>query len=190
VDPGWIDFQLSDRALAVWLQQLPQITPINPSFSEERSRGNLEVIFRLQYIHARCCSLLRLGNRQGLIKLQDEDLSKPFWQWVEPDPIPWLNLTSEGANFQLVQPTERYLINQLLTVVDALDCLAEANWVTIATYLSSAMVDFDRSCQIWGEVKQKTPQLAQARLGLIALTQFLLRRLLKDQLKVTAFVEL
>ena len=52
------------------------------------------------------------------------------------------------------------------------------------------MLDFDRSCRIWGEVNRQTPELAQARLGLIALTQFLLGWLLQEQMGVSAPVEL
>ncbi|MGK7875905.1 MAG: DALR anticodon-binding domain-containing protein [Xenococcaceae cyanobacterium] len=194
VNPGWIDFELSDRALAVWLQQLPQITSVHPPSSEVGSREEsfefVSNLFPIQYAHARCCSLLRLGHREGLIGLHDQDFSQPVWQWVEPNPIPWFNPHPEHGNFQLVHPTERHLILQLLAVIEALDSSEEGNWVKLAADLSKAMLDFYRSCRIWGEIKKETPALAQARLGLIAVTQFLLRGLMQEQIRVSAPVEL
>ncbi len=204
VNPGWIDFHLSDRALAVWLQKLPQ-TLLFPETDGETGRGGDGEInapttnpFPIQYACARCCSLLRLGHRQGLIRLNDENFSQSVWQWVEPEPIPWLKIESEaqgfssleGGNFQLVHPAERHLIHQLLGVVEARYSPSQRNWSKIATDLSKAMLGFDRSCRIWGEVNRQTPELAQARLGLIALTQFLLGWLLQEQMGVSAPVEL
>jgi arginyl-tRNA synthetase len=49
---------------------------------------------------------------------------------------------------------------------------------------------FYSQCRIWGEVKTATPQLAQARLGLILATQPLLHLLLQDLLGVPAPLEL
>ena len=59
----------------------------------------------------------------------------------------------------------------------------------VALSLSESFEEFSKHCRIYGEVK-KTPQLAQARLGLVAVTQKLLRSLLQDDLGVSAPVEL
>ena len=53
-----------------------------------------------------------------------------------------------------------------------------------------AWEEFFKHCRIWGEVKTKTPKLAQVRLGLVAVTQKLLRSLLQDSLGVCAPMEL
>lgn len=194
VNSGWINFYLSDRALAVWLQHLPLSETlyhrgvekeIKEKFSE--MDGN---VFPIQYAHARCCSLLRLAHQQGIIKLNNLDLNRSSWQWLEPNPIPWFNSDSEPRNFQLVHPAEQHLIGYLLEVVDALESPQQQDWIKLATFLSQATLDFYGSCRIWGEVNRQTPNLARARLGLIAVTQFLLRWLLREQIGILAPLEL
>ena len=56
--------------------------------------------------------------------------------------------------------------------------------------LCQAFEVFHKSCRIWGEVTSQQPQLAQARLGLVRVTQLLLRSLLEDYFGVPAFLEL
>ena len=96
--PSWLDFYLLDSSFADWLQQLPQrLCQLRQSPSSE-FRENQDDLFVLQYVHARCCSLLRLGHREGVIQLIEPDYSESEWQ------IPWLD--SEGK-FQLVEPSEK-----------------------------------------------------------------------------------
>lgn len=91
---GFIDFKLSDDGLATWLEQLPLNTFLSRSFSSTNTQKSHDpaALFPLQYVHGRCCSLLHLGHQQGLILLQEQDLSQPIWQWLEPKPIPWLKI--------------------------------------------------------------------------------------------------
>ena len=194
VNSGWIDFHLSDRALALWLQQLP----LSETFARRGREGGTKEKFSqidgndfpIQYAHARCCSLMRLAHQQGIIRLNNLDLNSSNWQWLEPNPIPWFNSDSEPRNFQLVHPAEQHLIAHLLEIVDALESAKQQDWVKLATLLSQAMLDFYGNCRIWGEVNRQTPNLARARLGLIAVTQFLLRCLLQDQIGILAPLEL
>jgi len=183
-------------SLAFWLQQLIQ----KPSFWREgvgkleRESKDTRNLFSIQYAHARCCSLLRLAHREGLIKLKDLDFKTHDWQLVEPNPIPWLNERQEAATTQLilglVHPAERRLIAQILDVSDSIKNLDQLKAVKLANSLSEAFEGFYSGCRIWGEVKIHALRLAQARLGLVGVTQGLLRSLLQDQLGVSAPVEL
>ena len=154
---GLIDSRLSDRALGVWLQQLPQFSfPASscqppPSFNR----------FPLQYVHARCCSLLHFAHRQGLIVL--EDSSSADWQWCAPVPIPFF----EADTFLLNHLAERRLIAQLLATVESAS--KSARWSKLAT-LGQASLNFYRYCRIFG-IAEFTPLLALARLELLARAQ-------------------
>jgi arginyl-tRNA synthetase len=199
--PGWLDWELSDRSLAIWLQVLVEEIQGGGmgrgrwgegetgggGDGETGRRGDGENLFPLQYVHARCCSLLRLGHQEGLIELRDESFSQPIWQIVEPNPIPWLD---SGGNFQLTHPTERRLLVQLLIVIEELARSRQGNWRQLAHNLSEAMLAFTTECRIWGEVKQQKPQLAQARLGIVALVQWCLYKLLQEKLSILAIAEL
>ncbi len=149
--PGWIDFQLSDRSLAIWLQWFPQQLA-NQNFLAFNSKksANFEQLWLLQHTHARCCSLLRLGQQENLIKFKDIEL-------------------------RLINPAERSLISQLLMCVDCLENSQAANWVKLASNLCQAFWYFEKNCRIFGEVAQRTPEISQARLGLLAVVQMLLK---------------
>lgn len=56
--------------------------------------------------------------------------------------------------------------------------------------LCQAFDRFHRSCRIWGEVQIHYPRLAEARLGLVRVTQILLRSLLEDYFGLPAPTEL
>jgi hypothetical protein len=129
---------------------------------------------------------LRLGHQEGLIELREESFRQSIWQIREPNPIPWLD--SEG-NFQLTHPTERRLLVQLLIVVEEFARSRQGNWRQLAQNLSEAMLAFTAECRIWGEVKQQKPQLARARLGIIALVQWCLQKLLQEKLSILAIAE-
>jgi arginyl-tRNA synthetase len=134
-----------------------------------------------------------LAHWQGLIKLQDLDFKSLSWQLVEPNPIPWLDdqgTDTEQAVLRLVHPTERRLITELLDFQAAISDSDQLSLVKLGNSLSKAFEQFYSSCRILGEVKTQNPRLAQARLGLVGITQAMLRSLLEDQLGVSAPVEL
>ena len=198
VPPGWIYLQFSDLGTAAWLQHLAQAPPwllqtqifISPSPRVSKSPRPL---FDAQYAHARCCSLLRLAHREGIVALAKPDLeiSPHFWSVKAPTPIPWLD---SDQKLRLVHPGERNLIFHLLTLLDDLYCVSrsrhQVDWEKSAINLSQVFLTFYSQCRIWGEVKTENPQLAQARLGLILATQPLLHLLLQDLLGVLAPLEL
>jgi DALR anticodon binding domain len=212
VPPGWIYLQLSDAAIAAWLQRLAQAPPwlLSRGAEGQVNRGDGETLdlafstppaqskiqnpsglFSIQYAHARCCSLLRLAHREGIIVLEEPDpeSSPIYFGAMTPNPIPWLDTDQK---LRLVHPAERSLIFQLLTLLDDLYCPPAhgMDWKKSAGALSSSFETFYSQCRIWGEVKTEAPQLAQARLGLIVATQSLLRLLLEDLLGIQAPLEL
>jgi arginyl-tRNA synthetase len=151
-------------------------------------------LFPVQYAHARCCSLLRMAHGQGLIKLRDLGFNTRSWQLVEPNPIPWLNDGQEAHTEQvclrLMHLAERRLITQILDWQDESHQSSLGHSVKRCSSLSNDFEKFYSSCRILGEVKTENLKLAQARLGLVGLTQAVLRSLLQDQLGVTAPIEL
>ena len=181
VEPGWLDFAICDRTLATWLDNLTE-SFANITCSHGKSQSQMDFNpFPLQYAHARCCSLLRLAAEQNLIKLKSEDFRQTVWQWLEPHKIPWLSQTQK---LQLVHPKEKFLLCQLIDTIDLLSGNSSENWYQVTRELSKALLDFEASCRIFGQVKNETPLLAQARLGLIGVTQLLLQKLLTEFLGV------
>ncbi|MCP6757383.1 MAG: DALR anticodon-binding domain-containing protein [Fischerella sp. CENA71] len=189
VPPGWIHLKLAHPVLADWLQSLVggdrenrrrgdavNLSTINISASLCQNFSVSSSLFPVQYAHARCCSLLRLGEQERLITSEDA--------------IPWLNNRQE---LRFHHPTELCLISELVKVVDELewyDSSASVKWEKVAFALSQAFENFWRDCRIWGEVKAHSPELAQARLGLVLATQSVLRRLLEEKLNIFALWEL
>lgn len=181
VNPGWLEFRLTSFSLADWLQKLTTAHSSLPQMRQETQH-----CFSVQYAHARCCSILNLAAQQGLITLKD-------WQVIEPNPIPWLDDEPEAATGYLKlclrHPDEKSLIAQFWNILEGKDNWDEQRKLKEAIALSQAFETFYKHCRIWGEVKADTPKLAQARLGLIAVNQQLLRSL-QDDLGIPAPVEL
>ena len=65
-------------------------------------------LFAIQYAHARCCSLVLLAHREGLIKLREplSDVSLAFRNVVSRQQIPWLNCDEK---LRLNHPDESYV---------------------------------------------------------------------------------
>ncbi|MEH1913718.1 DALR anticodon-binding domain-containing protein [Nostoc sp.] len=149
-------------------------------------------LFAVEYAHARCCSLVLLAHQEGLIKLREPvpNTSPAFWDVISPHPLPWLNC--DGI-LRLNHPDERRLIGELIQVVDNIECpdvSSSVKWEKVALNLSQAFEKFWSNCRIWGEVKIMSPELAQARLGLLMATQSVLKFVLEKNLGVFAPLEL
>lgn len=196
IDQGIINLQVSDRSLAQWLQQLK----LWPSpHQENHPKIDPEVINHLpiQSAHARCCSLLRLAAREKLIQLEDRSQHQLLdsWQILVPTEIPWLD---KQGKFRLGLPQEQYLVNLLVNLVDEFDFYQDSaknqkqslKWLKLATEISAGLANFDRHSQIFGEVSLHNLSLAQARLGLVALTRWGLEKLLVEYLGAIAPPEL
>ncbi|HYX13812.1 MAG TPA: DALR anticodon-binding domain-containing protein [Nostoc sp.] len=155
-------------------------------------REGMPNLFAIQYAHARCCSLVLLAHREGLIKLREPvpNTSPAFWSVISPNPLPWLNC---DGTLRLNHPDERRLIGELIQVVDNIECpdvKGSVKWEKVALSLSQAFEKFWCNCRIWGEVKITSPELAQDRLGLLMATQSVLRFVLEEKLGVFAPLEL
>ncbi|AFZ25875.1 arginyl-tRNA synthetase [Cylindrospermum stagnale PCC 7417] len=194
VPPGWIHLELTHSTLAVWLQSLAVgIACLEKVQAREVTLiQNSSRLFAIQYAHARCCSLVLLAHREGLINLSKSvsGSSPAIWDVIDQQPIPWLNCDDK---LRLTHPNEAHLISELVQVVDdwALsDCSGSVNWEKAGLNLSQAFETFWCNCRIWGEVKNTSPKLTQARLGLLMATKFVLRSLLEEKLGVSALLEL
>jgi arginyl-tRNA synthetase len=180
VPPGWIHLELTHLTVATWLQSL-----VDGGVSlggGETPRENRDKLFAVQYAYARCCSLVRLAEREGLIKLSPAGLFQ--------HPLLWLNNEHQLYFNHLA---EFRLMSELVQVVDdwvGVGGSSSVNWEKAALNLSQAFEAFWVNCRIWGEVKIAAPELAQARLGLLLATQFVLRSLLAVKLGIIASGEL
>ncbi|MFM7424694.1 MAG: hypothetical protein ACKO7W_06860, partial [Elainella sp.] len=195
---GWIFLELSDIGLAIWLEALRSFAPRLDSNPTARASKREDVIwdtgtggalsslqspeqpkagfapaelFRVLYIHARCCNLLDRN---------------PPGQAASPR---WLS----GNELRCSHPTERQLIAEFSDVLDYLSTgpdQSAASALKIALRLSHAFEVFHASCRLsWPESAPAAvldPNLLAVRLGLITITQKLLQILLEQRLFVPA----
>jgi arginyl-tRNA synthetase len=187
---GWINFYLDAKLIADWLGRSlfwSQSNVIDEQQSTSRAIYTLDKtppqLFPVQYIHARCCSLLRLAARENLITL-----TANLEQIKQPQSISWLD---PEHHLWLTEVAEHNLLQQLLIVSDAwLENIHVRRWSKLVLSLSQNTAIFLADCRFLGEVKQQYPQKAIARLGLIALVKFWLEKILVEKLKVAAPREL
>lgn len=174
----WIDFRLSNRALANWLHDAIRIQSL--SLQNCTASGcNLS-----QYTHARCLSLLYSASRQGLIVLHpwEKDLN---WQWCEPKTIPWLDFSSDFSSLRWQHPTETALIAGAIDLCDREVTRQTTDWKKQALRFSERILACDRACRIWGQPLD----LARGRLGSIAIAQRILSWILQEKLMVIPWLE-
>ncbi|PSF37977.1 hypothetical protein C7H19_08375 [Aphanothece hegewaldii CCALA 016] len=179
---GLLEFLIKYSEINQWLQKLPELFLANyplSLFNQHPTDINDE-IFLIQYAHARCCSLLRLGHLDHLIQLKTLDFHQLTWFWLSPNLVIFNHIIWQQAE-------EQELIAQIIKVIDGKD---RVNSIKIASDLSNTFLKFEQSCRIWGEVKRQDLTLAQARLGMIAIVQLLLRFGLTEKLGVIPLMEL
>ena len=192
-----IQVELSDRAIAAWLNHLivGEATDLGAShstlkFKEANSNKELSsAIFAAQHAHARCCSLLRLADREGLIKLDASAALPNKWQIVSPAAIPWLTPTDQ---FCWQHPTVHGLMTQLVTADDAheqIPSLSETSVVKVAQALAQAFEQFHRTHPLRSPSLTTNLQVLYTTLGLLLCTQRLLYQLL-EHLAIQAPTEL
>lgn len=169
--------------------------------------------FGLQYAHARCCSLMRLAAREGFLQLATPEVrqSPGIWRVIQPQPFPWLEVP---PCLRFSHPAEQTLLALILGFPRSL--APGRTWQYSGTgaepiesiqvqlplpldpdYLQMQLQqwrqgfeDFYAHCRIWGEVRATTPTLATTRLGLLMITQGILRFILADLLDLNPPLEL
>lgn len=192
-DPsGWIHFNLRAAGLHEWLKVLCDRLPTFVLQNHELpivgwSKGipdrYHQTSFAVLHTYARCCSLLRLGLQEQIVQLDLLNPELAVWILKNPGTIAWLN-----ADRQLycTHPTEQFLIAQIINVLDELGCnttsLASQRLWKFAQQLSQSFQQFDAGCRIFGATQTTDRALAQARLGLVLITQALLNWILRSRL--------
>lgn len=184
---GWLNFYLDSSAMANWLERsrcwLAAIElPATVQYPLCQTSKNL---FPVQYIYARCCSLLRLGARENLITLH-RDWHSANCLIAEPEAISWLN---RNNRLYLNKEAEYQILHQLLIVADAWQKKTNVDWFKIAWKLSRATAIFQANCRFLGNPKRE-PQKAIARLGLLDLVRSWLYLILQVKLKIASPMEL
>ena len=133
-----------------------------------------------------------MAHREKIISIlsRNSDFSASLLKVTSPQPLPWLS----EAKICLNHPAELDLLLQLIAVLDDLYCpdptRQPLNWLKIALNLSQTFQVFYSQCRIWGDVKNQNLNLAQARLGLVAIAQSVFRILLVEVLNSFAPSEL
>ena len=191
---GLLKFELSDRAIAAWLDHLlakalPQERCVPFTSMERQMVLPTAAIFEVQYAHARCCSLLRLAHSEGLITLDRLDAPPLVWRVISPPSVPWLTST---AQLCLNHPADRQLLGHL---VEASACLSDEapcrrrRSLRSAQAIAQAMQVFHRVHPLWRKTGIE-PNLVVSQLGLLLATQRILYSLLADGLDLYPVVEL
>ncbi len=187
---GLIEFVLSDRSIGLWLELGIRRWGDGEmgrwgDKGDRGERGDKDTreigdynLFPVQYVHDRCCSLLRLGEREGLINLIDGDFQTDTWQIVNPNPFKYYCDANIGYFYESAE------LNLLRRISVIIDYISDRNspdpktGIQLALNLSDACLEFIAACRIFGSVAQNQRDLAIARLGLIVIVQRCLQTLI------------
>jgi DALR anticodon binding domain len=211
---GWLYAEFFSESLAQWLQTVLALTPhleiqdlssaILPSILSQEISADPD-LFELQYAHARCCSLLRLGHQAGLIQLTEDT---HFFNLTSPNPIPWL--TAQGE-LRLQTESEQNLLRSLMQFPQSLcsfsaiygrvhspapGCQTFVCWPLDHRIIqrhqrwSQLFQSFYRDCRVLGAVQTKTSELAQARLASLLLLKNVLGFWLNSVMQIDAPTQL
>lgn len=179
---GLIKILVSEKFIANWLDSL-----INSSSENDLTINSAvfafhsPTLFTAQYCHARCCSLLRLGKQEKLLRLPGAIQSSL-----------WLD---ENDKIRCDRQTTSYLISELVQMVDWLyedwessqdvgKSNRRINWEKNIVGLINTFTAFWADCRILGTAI--SPELAQMRFNLIFATKLVLEFLLLNHLGLAA----
>jgi hypothetical protein len=209
-EASYIYFQLTPKSIGIWLNYIHDLSISQVGFTATSTPT--ESIDLAIYAHARCCSLLKLAANEKVVKITTNwqiSRSSPLFE-----PTHSRNRLTTESNYIFEHPAEQRLIQTLMAVLDAIyddnqqlehsqTELTEQvgakgfnghrkspSWTRLTLDLAQSWLEFDRRCQIFGDITQQNPQLAIARCGLTAISRSYLQVLLESYLNVEAAVEL
>jgi hypothetical protein len=206
-EAGYLSFQLMPASIERWLDYLDRLPPLDlavpPPYPHDPGRSGSGLALAI-YAHARCCSLLKLADREQSISIAAD------WHIDPPD---WLLNCREdrqlaGLASIFDRPVERQLIQSVMAVADAIYIYQPSslpaptansgshrfprstpNWSKLTIDLAQSWLDFYGDCRIFGDIQIQNPHLAIARCGLTAIVRRYLQILL-ESLGVSAVEEL
>lgn len=197
---GWMSFVIHPHGLAAWLHHLIHQPVRLNQFNQGSDRPDPRTwqfgidsasLFFVQYTHARCHSLFRLAQQEGLLKPKEPQPADRISDWLHDIEISWIGA---DGHLRTHHPTEQQFISQLVHTLDEivrLDASLNATvGLQLAHGLSQSFQAFYAACRIWDETRLALPELVHARLGLIGITQSVLRSLLIDVIGTAAPIEL
>jgi hypothetical protein len=198
---SYLYFQLTPKSIAIWLNYIHDL-PID-LLDQDYHQHSGESIDLAIYAHARCCSLLKLANAEKIVTIATNlQISTPAWLINLSAPE---NQLTAAANCLFEHPAEQRLIYVLMMVLDVIygdhQQLTSGqsmsgqqlrpkspNWIKLTIDLAQSWLEFQRHCQIFGDLKHQNPRLAIARCGLTAISRRYLQLLLENYLGVKALM--
>ena len=179
---GLIKILVSDQFIANWLDSLISSSSENDLTIDSAGLAYYSpTLFTAQYCHARWCSLLRLGERERLIRPCRATQSS---LWLDED-----------EKIRCDHQTTSCLISELVQIVDWLyddwessqdigKSNRKINWEKNIVGLVNTFTAFWADCRILGTTI--SPELAQMRFNLIFATKLVLEFLLLNHLGIAA----
>jgi hypothetical protein len=205
-EASYIYFQLTPKSIAIWLNYIHDL-PID-LLDQDGDQHSVESIDLAIYAHARCCSFLKLANAEKIVTIDTNlQISTPTWL---PDLAAPANQLTTESSWLFEHPAEQQLIHALMAVLDVIygdyeqltseqstvvaqmppnstaDRQKSPNWSKLTIDLAQSWLEFNRYCQIFGDLKYQNPRLAIARCGLTAISRRYLQLLIENYLGVKA----
>jgi hypothetical protein len=203
-EASYIYFQLAPKSIEIWLNYIHDL-PFEQLGCTGASTptSSLDVAI---YAHARCCSLLKLAAAEKVVTVTAD--------WLLDVECVKNRLPTE-SNDIFEHLAEQKLIQTLMAVLEVIysdrrqlqssqsESITEQissgsfnghrkspNWTKLTLDLAQSWLEFDRHCQIFGDVKHQNPRLVIARCELTAISRRYLQVLLENYLSIEAVVEL
>lgn len=194
---GWLYAHFDTDDFTHWLQQIsvaiPALRPQQHVRASQRTQSisHEPALFAVQYAHARCCSLLRLGDHH----IPSEQRGAFIWQ-------------NDAGELYLQTPTEQALLQALMQFPQSLSpqkvmygCpqslvpgtqtrlqwpIHQAHLRKQAEIWGELFSNFYRECRLFGDVQKTSPELVRARFALIYIVKTVLAFVLEDLFEIPA----